>query len=64
MSGDMTLAKACKCLKWKKNIKKIDALVILGASERIDVEDIVFFRYCPWCGKKLEESWEMVGAYG
>ena len=60
----MTLAKECECLKWRKNIKKITALIIMGDHEGLDVDDITFFKYCPWCGKKLEENWEIVGAYG
>jgi len=64
MYGDTTLAKACECTRWRKNINKIDALILLGDSQGLNVDDIAFFKFCPWCGKRLEENYKVIGAYG
>ena len=64
MFGDINLAKKCGCIKWKKNIQKLDMLILFADEKGLEVSDIMFFQDCPWCGKKLKENCAMVDVYG
>ena len=55
----MRMSRICKCKEFKPNIKRLDGVISFstaywGPAKQLG-ENYVFFKYCPWCGKKLEE---------
>lgn len=46
----------CTCKDWQENIRKINDPIELNAIRSgTKGYDGVFFKYCPWCGKELNE---------
>lgn len=48
----------CTCEDWESNIKKINNMISMQANMawgNKDGWDGMFFKFCPWCGKKLIE---------
>ena len=58
------MAKKCDCAKWRNNITQLDLLILYANKHGYEVENIMFFKYCPWCGRKLKENWDIIDVYG
>ena len=45
--------KDCTCKDWKANIKEINGVLDSARIHGIFLSNkYIYFRYCPWCGKK------------
>jgi len=45
----------CKCDDWLKNVNLINSSITLAMIHGANY-DIKVFKFCPWCGNKLEET--------
>jgi hypothetical protein len=46
----------CKCKEWIENIGKIDGAFEFKANHGCGDYNGKKFKYCPWCGKELEDD--------
>ena len=47
----------CSCKEWKENIGKVNGPTILQALRQgTKGYEGVPFKFCPWCGEKLNEE--------
>ena len=50
----------CDCVEWRKNFQQIKEIMLFCQNQTAAPKyagDI--FRYCPWCGKKLQPTIKM-----
>jgi hypothetical protein len=45
----------CDCQVYEENTLYIDSCWELGVRHGFITDDFIIFKYCPWCGKKLEK---------
>lgn len=49
------VGKLCSCAEWVQNYRQLENMIMLGFVHGIKYTG-TFFKFCPWCGEKLEFS--------
>jgi len=48
------MTRLCYCPDWEENMPKVDNCILSAWNHNVPYTGEIY-RYCPWCGAKLEE---------